>query len=92
MARPVRECKSSKKCLKHFFDTLSLLQEAGACCCLTAAQEADRGAGTGMAHASENGLKNSMQQQHIFHVDWVDPTVIAGVAQGDEGGNVPAGK
>ena len=21
MARPVRECKSSKKCLKHFFDT-----------------------------------------------------------------------
>ena len=22
MARPVRECKSSKKCLKHFFDTL----------------------------------------------------------------------
>ena len=24
MARPVRECKSSKKCLKHFFDTLSV--------------------------------------------------------------------
>ena len=23
MARPVRECKPSKKCLKHFFDTLN---------------------------------------------------------------------
>ena len=22
--RPVRECNSSKKCLKHFFDTLSV--------------------------------------------------------------------